>query len=137
MPKPPRVDNIVAGAQQGALRPYEMDVDPIAIAGDGVFRCKVYGAATVENPPRRMVHRVGKALAEAREAQADSGAQNLRFHGRYFDEESGRHYNRFRYGDPGVGLDHIGPQGSGALDSGLRADHLPAAVHMREKRPYG
>ncbi|GMV29162.1 MAG: hypothetical protein AMXMBFR59_12870 [Rhodanobacteraceae bacterium] len=31
MPKPPRVDDIVAGAQQGALRPYEMDVDPTTL----------------------------------------------------------------------------------------------------------
>jgi len=31
MPKPPRVHDIVAGAQQGALRPYEMDVDPATL----------------------------------------------------------------------------------------------------------
>ena len=31
MPKPPRVDDIVAGAQQGAVRPYEMDVDPATL----------------------------------------------------------------------------------------------------------
>lgn len=31
MPKPPRVDAIVSGAQQGAVRPYEMDVDPATL----------------------------------------------------------------------------------------------------------
>lgn len=30
-PKPPRVDDIVAGAQQGTVRPYEMDVDPATL----------------------------------------------------------------------------------------------------------
>lgn len=29
--------------------------------------------------------------------------QNLRFQGQYFDAETGLHYNRFRYYDPGVG----------------------------------
>ncbi|WP_435274561.1 RHS repeat-associated core domain-containing protein [Psychrobium sp. nBUS_13] len=29
--------------------------------------------------------------------------QNLRFQGQYFDEETGLHYNRFRYYDPDVG----------------------------------
>jgi hypothetical protein len=31
MPKLPRVDDLVAGAQQGALRPYEMDLDPATL----------------------------------------------------------------------------------------------------------
>jgi RHS repeat-associated protein len=29
--------------------------------------------------------------------------QNLRFQGQYFDEETGLHYNRFRYYDPDIG----------------------------------
>ena len=29
--------------------------------------------------------------------------QNLRFQGQYFDQETGLHYNRFRYYDPDVG----------------------------------
>jgi len=29
--------------------------------------------------------------------------QNLRFQGQYFDEETGLHYNRFRYHDPEIG----------------------------------
>jgi len=28
---------------------------------------------------------------------------NLRFQGQYWDEETGLHYNRFRYYDPGTG----------------------------------
>jgi hypothetical protein len=31
VPKPPRVDDIVAGAQQGSSRAYEMDVDPATL----------------------------------------------------------------------------------------------------------
>jgi RHS repeat-associated protein len=41
--------------------------------------------------------------------------QNLRFQGQYFDEETGLHYNRFRYYDPDtgrfVGQDPIGLEG--------------------------
>ncbi|WP_206358561.1 RHS repeat-associated core domain-containing protein, partial [Pseudomonas viridiflava] len=41
--------------------------------------------------------------------------QNLRFQGQYFDEETGLHYNTFRYYDPEVGrfitLDPIGLKG--------------------------
>ncbi|WP_277423533.1 RHS repeat-associated core domain-containing protein, partial [Pseudomonas viridiflava] len=42
--------------------------------------------------------------------------QNLRFQGQYFDEETGLHYNTFRYYDPEVGRfitqDPIGLLGS-------------------------
>ena len=46
---------------------------------------------------------------EALQAQYDPNPQelpieqNLRFQGQYFDEETGLHYNRFRYYDPDVG----------------------------------
>ena len=46
---------------------------------------------------------------QARQAQNDPNAQaqpieqNLRFQGQYHDEETGLHYNRFRYYDPDVG----------------------------------
>ncbi|VVO45365.1 putative deoxyribonuclease RhsA [Pseudomonas fluorescens] len=45
--------------------------------------------------------------------------QNLRFQGQYFDDETGLHYNTFRYYDPGVGRfvtqDPIGLLGGGNL----------------------
>ena len=37
------------------------------------------------------------------EAQALDDAQPLRFQGQYFDNETGLHYNRFRYYDPDIG----------------------------------
>ena len=37
------------------------------------------------------------------QAEDDRPIQNLRFQGQYFDEETGLHYNRFRYYDPDVG----------------------------------
>ncbi len=47
--------------------------------------------------------------------------QNLRFQGQYFDEETGLHYNTFRYYDPGVGRfitqDPIGLAGGNNLYS--------------------
>ncbi len=36
-------------------------------------------------------------------AHCDEIEQPIRFQGQYFDEETGLHYNRFRYYDPGVG----------------------------------
>jgi RHS repeat-associated protein len=43
------------------------------------------------------------AANEAAFGPRDSQQQNLRFQGQYFDEETGLHYNRFRYYDPDVG----------------------------------
>jgi RHS repeat-associated protein len=43
------------------------------------------------------------AANEAAFGPSDSQQQNLRFQGQYFDEETGLHYNRFRYYDPDVG----------------------------------
>ena len=40
---------------------------------------------------------------DAQDAQAQLIEQNLRFQGQYYDEETGLHYNRFRYYDPNVG----------------------------------
>lgn len=64
---------------------------------------KAWGEATVESPPRRVLRQVGNSLAEMWEEQVDPIALNLRFQGQYVDAETGLHYNRFRYYDPGVG----------------------------------
>jgi RHS repeat-associated protein len=44
-----------------------------------------------------------KAYGSIALAQENAIDNNLRFQGQYFDEESGLHYNRFRYYDPQVG----------------------------------
>jgi RHS repeat-associated protein len=44
-----------------------------------------------------------KAIAEANAPLRDGVHQPLRFQGQYFDEETGLHYNRFRYYDPDCG----------------------------------
>ncbi|PIE47963.1 MAG: Rhs family protein [Gammaproteobacteria bacterium] len=60
--------------------------------------------------------------------------QNLRFQGQYFDEETGPHYNRFRYYDPDVGRfvtqDPIGLLGGGNL-------YFYAPNPIRWADPYG
>ena len=60
--------------------------------------------------PIEMTDRVGKTVWEASyqawgEVEMVSGSlkQPFRFQGQYFDEESGLHYNRFRYYDPSSG----------------------------------
>jgi RHS repeat-associated protein len=46
----------------------------------------------------------GQAKIEIREAAQKVGIKNpIRFQGQYFDEETGLHYNRFRYYDPDAG----------------------------------
>ncbi|MGY6518891.1 MAG: RHS repeat-associated core domain-containing protein, partial [Lysobacteraceae bacterium] len=62
---------------------------------------KAWGEAVVHNPPRRMLRQVGNAITEVLEEQDRPLACNLRFQGQYADAESGLHYNRFRYYDPG------------------------------------
>jgi RHS repeat-associated protein len=44
-----------------------------------------------------------EAANEASFGPRDDQQQNLRFQGQYFDQETGLHYNRFRYYDPDVG----------------------------------
>ena len=60
--------------------------------------------------PIEMTDRAGKTVWEATyqawgEVEMVSGSlkQPFRFQGQYFDEESGLHYNRFRYYDPSSG----------------------------------
>ena len=76
--------------------------------------------------PIEMVDRAGKTVWEATykawgEVEMVSGSlkQPFRFQGQYFDEESGLHYNRFRYYDPSSGRfvsqDPIGLLGGGNL----------------------
>ena len=52
-----------------------------AYAPDGIIQRQVW----IESPPH------------------ERPVQNLRFQGQYHDEETGLHYNRFRYYDPDVG----------------------------------
>ena len=76
--------------------------------------------------PIEMTDRTGKTVWEATyqawgEVEMVSGSlkQPFRFQGQYFDEESGLHYNRFRYYDPSSGRfvsqDPIGLLGGGNL----------------------
>lgn len=65
---------------------------------------KAWGRAEHIAHPARCVTRVeGNTVQEHWEAQEDPVVQNLRFQGQYFDEETGLHYNRYRYYDPDVG----------------------------------
>jgi RHS repeat-associated protein len=60
-----------------------------------------------------------KAWGEVETFSVNEVEQNLRFQGQYFDDETGLHYNTFRYYDPGVGRfitqDPIGLDGGNNL----------------------
>lgn len=45
----------------------------------------------------------GRPLARDEQRTTAPAGQNLRFQGQYFDEETGLHYNTFRYYDPDIG----------------------------------
>jgi len=65
---------------------------------------KAWGATQkIEYPPRLSIRVVGNTVEEVWEEQTEPFTQNLRFQGQYFDQETGLHYNRFRYYDPDVG----------------------------------
>ncbi len=61
--------------------------------------------------PQELSNSEGKIVWKARYTtygnvaykEVDEIENNIRFQGQYFDEESGLHYNRHRYYDPGVG----------------------------------
>jgi RHS repeat-associated protein len=71
------------------------------------------------NTIKRVAKQNTKPMAQASAASRDDVYQPLRFQGQYFDEETGLHYNRFRYYDPDVGRfvsqDPIGLQGGDNL----------------------
>ncbi|MDM0037171.1 RHS repeat-associated core domain-containing protein [Variovorax sp. J22P271] len=68
-----------------------------------------------------------KAFGKAKATSFDGFTNNIRFQGQYFDEETGLHYNRYRYYDPiggrYVSKDPIGL--AGGLDKYLFADGNP------------
>jgi RHS repeat-associated protein len=55
------------------------------------------------NTIKRVAKKNTKPMAQASAASRGEVHQPLRFQGQYFDEETGLHYNRFRYYDPDVG----------------------------------
>jgi RHS repeat-associated protein len=57
------------------------------------------------NPSRALSTRkaANEAITRTANENAEHAHQPLRFQGQYFDEETGLHYNRFRYYDPDYG----------------------------------
>jgi len=77
-------------------------------AGDIVWAAtyRAWGATQhIEYPAILRVVQDGNTLREewVQQYRHERPVQNLRFQGQYFDEETGLHYNRFRYYDPEVG----------------------------------
>ncbi len=81
---------------------------PLAMVQDGeVYHYHLDHLGT----PQELSNQYGKIVWKARYQtygnvaykEVDEVENNIRFQGQYFDEESGLHYNRHRYYDPGVG----------------------------------
>ena len=67
---------------------------------------KAWGStASIEHPPTQQTVQVGNTVQMqwVQPLAEEALEQNLRFQGQYFDAETGLHYNRFRYYDPGCG----------------------------------
>ncbi|WP_347881208.1 RHS repeat-associated core domain-containing protein [Pseudomonas sp. GD03985] len=79
---------------------------------------KAWGnTAKIERPRRLIAATQGHVQIQRWEEQENPVEQNLRFQGQYYDQETGLHYNRFRYYDPDCGRfvtqDPIGLLGGG------------------------
>ncbi len=81
---------------------------PLAMVQDGeVYHYHLDHLGT----PQELSNQYGKIVWKARYQtygnvaykEVDEVENNIRFQGQYFDEESGLHYNRHRYYDPGLG----------------------------------
>ncbi|MBD9417585.1 RHS domain-containing protein, partial [Pseudomonas sp. PDM16] len=65
---------------------------------------KAWGnTAKIEQPGRLITGTQGSAQIQRWEEQENPVEQRLRFQGQYYDQETGLHYNRFRYYDPDIG----------------------------------
>ncbi len=65
---------------------------------------KAWGnTAKIERPRRPATETQGNVQIQLWKEQENPVEQNLRFQGQYYDQETGLHYNRFRYYDPDCG----------------------------------
>jgi len=67
---------------------------------------RAWGATqSIDHPPILQIVQDGNTVQEqwVEQDRYDRPIQNLRFQGQYFDQETGLHYNRFRYYDPDIG----------------------------------